>query len=63
MNPNDLTTYEGVRSQKISTAIAACRGYIMRERLIDAGRQAIERGLERRENVERVLASLDDDVE
>lgn len=61
MNPDDITTYDGVRAQKISTAIEACRGHIMRERLVDAGHQAIERGLERRESIERVLAGLEED--
>jgi predicted transcriptional regulator of viral defense system len=61
MRPEDLTTYDGVRAQKISKAIEECRGHVMTERLLDAGRQAIDRGLERRESIERVLSRLETD--
>jgi predicted transcriptional regulator of viral defense system len=40
-----ITSYEGIRSQKIPDAILACRRSVMRGRLIDAVNDARERGL------------------
>ncbi len=61
MRPDEITTYDGVPSKKISRAIEECRGRVMRDRLAAAGREAIDRGLERRSDIERALATLGDD--
>ena len=42
----DRTTYyEGIRSQRVADALRECRHTVMRERLVDATRQAKQEGL------------------
>ncbi len=55
MDPQAITRYEGIPSQRIDHAIAASRSYVMRERLLDAARQALERGLARKDDLEAAL--------
>ena len=56
--PDDLTTYEGIPTTTLARAIRDARGVVMRDRLIAAAREAAERGLLRRREVDEVLAEL-----
>jgi predicted transcriptional regulator of viral defense system len=55
----DLTVYEGIPSATVARALLDCRGIVMPERLIDAGREAADRGLIRRSETSRVMAALE----
>ncbi len=55
----DLTVYEGIPSATVARALLDCRELVMRERLIDATRDATRRGLLRRRESDGVLAELE----
>ena len=61
LDANELTTYEGVASAKVSRALLDCVGLVMRDRLMDAVAEATTRGLlhqiEARHVVEQLGAS------
>ena len=59
VKPEDLTEYEGIPATTIATAIRDARGLIMRERLLDAAREAMRRGLMLRREGEQVINELE----
>lgn len=58
VEPEQLTLYEGIPATTIGRALLDAKGLVMRERLVDAARDAIARGLLLRREGERVLAQL-----
>lgn len=59
LESTDLTVYEGIPSATVARALVDCRGIVMPERLVDAGREAAARGLLRRSEASRVIATLE----
>jgi predicted transcriptional regulator of viral defense system len=55
----DLTTFEGIPTATVQRALLDCRGIVMRERLLDAAREAARRGLLRRRDADHVIATLE----
>jgi predicted transcriptional regulator of viral defense system len=55
----DLAVYEGIPSATVARALLDCRGIVMPDRLVDAGREAAARGLLRRSEASRVMAALE----
>jgi predicted transcriptional regulator of viral defense system len=58
LDPHDLTVYEGIPSATVARALIDCRMLVMGERLAVAAREAVQRGLIPRRDVERVFAEL-----
>jgi len=58
LEPNELTEYEGIPTATLARALLDCRGLIMHDRLVEAGREASRRGLLTRRESQRVLAEL-----
>jgi predicted transcriptional regulator of viral defense system len=58
--PGDLTIYEGVPSATLTRAVIDCKGLVMANRLVEATRQAMRRGLIRKADADRVLAQFGD---
>ena len=58
LEPGELTAYEGIPSTTIARALLDCRGLVMRERLLDATREAARVGLLRKSETARVLTEL-----
>ncbi len=56
--PEDLTVYEGIPCTTVARALVDCIGIVMRERLIEAARDAAMRGLLRRNETARVLEQM-----
>lgn len=56
----DLTTFEGIPATTVRRALLDCRGLVMRERLLDAAREAARRGLLRRDQADRVISEIGD---
>lgn len=56
--PEKLTVYEGIPTTTIGQALLDSRGLVMRERLIDAAEEAMDRGLLRKREGEHVLSQL-----
>lgn len=54
----DLTTYEGIPTTTVRRALLDCRSIVMRERLLDATKEAARRGLLRRDEADRVIAEI-----
>jgi len=59
LEPVDLTTYEGIPSATVARALLDCRGLVMRDRLVEAGQEAVRRGLLRKSEAGRILAELE----
>ncbi len=59
IDPKDLTEYEGIPATTIARALLDARGLVMRERLLDAAREAMRRGLMLRREGERVIGELE----
>ena len=59
LESTDLTVYEGIPSATVARALLDCRGIVMPDRLVDAGREAAARGLLRRSEASRVMATLE----
>lgn len=57
--PEDLTIYEGIPTTTVARALLDARGTVMTERLVDATREARERGLLLRREADRVFAALE----
>lgn len=57
----DRTVFEGIPTTTIARAILDCIGIVMPDRLLDAAKDADERGLLRRRDRERVFAALGGD--
>jgi predicted transcriptional regulator of viral defense system len=55
----DLTEYEGIPATTVARALLDARGLVMRERLLDAAREAVRRGLLLRREGERVINELE----
>ena len=45
MGPKDITVYEGIPSATVERALIDCKDTIMRERLVEATKEAARRGL------------------
>jgi GNAT superfamily N-acetyltransferase len=58
VDPDDLTIYEGIPSTTVARALLDCRGRVMPERLRDGLRDARDRGLVSRREVEMVKRGL-----
>ena len=58
INPEDLTVYEGIPATTIARALRDARGLLMTERLLDAAREAMRRGLLLRPEGEQVIRDL-----
>lgn len=58
LDADDLTSYEGIPSATVARALLDCIGLVMRDRLMDAAREAAERGLLHRTEAERVITQL-----
>lgn len=58
LDPADLTVYGGIPSATVARALLDCRGIVMGERLLEAARDAQQRGLLTRRDAPRVLAEL-----
>lgn len=56
---DEVTTYEGIPSQSIPSAIRSCKATMMPERLADAARSARERGLIRAKEEKSLLEELE----
>lgn len=56
----DLTTFEGIPTTTVRRALLDCRDLVMRERLLDAAREAARRGLLRRDQADRVIGEIGD---
>jgi len=56
----DRTTFEGIPTTTVRRALLDCRGLVMRERLVDAAREAARRGLLRRTELASVLDEIGD---
>ena len=56
--PGDLTMYEGIPSTTVAKALLDCRRTVMRERLELAVERAVERGLLRRSERERLRKAI-----
>ncbi len=54
----ERTMYEGIPSQSVYDALVACKGCVMSERLLDAARDAKERGLVRSDEYVRLRREL-----
>ncbi|WP_165248118.1 type IV toxin-antitoxin system AbiEi family antitoxin domain-containing protein [Adlercreutzia sp. ZJ141] len=54
----EQTIYEGIPSQSVYDALVACKGRVMPERLLDAARDAKERGLVRDDEYRRLRKEL-----
>lgn len=54
----DLTVYEAIPCTTVARALADCVGIVMTDRLLAAAHEAAERGLLRRDETARVLATL-----
>ena len=59
VDQEDLTEYEGIPATTVARALLDCRGIVLRERLLDAAREALKRGLMVRRDGERVTAALE----
>ena len=57
---DEVTSYEGIPSQSIPSAIRSCRKTMMPGRLADAARNARERGLIRAKEEESLLEELEE---
>jgi len=57
----DLTEYEGIRSTTVAQALLDCRGLVMRERLLEALREATKKGLVTRSEAASTRAALRND--
>lgn len=55
----DLTISEGIPTTTVRRALLDCRDLVMRERLLDATREAARRGLLRRDQADGVIAEID----
>ena len=55
----ELTIYEGIPATTLACALLDARGVVMRDRLIEATREAAARGLLGRRDVNTVLTQLD----
>lgn len=60
LEPGELTEVEGIPATTLARALLDARGLVMRERLIDAAREAVRRGLLLRVEGERVVGELED---
>lgn len=56
--PEDLEIQEGIPCTTVARALTDCIGTVMSDRLVAAAEEAAERGLLRRKERERVLATL-----
>jgi predicted transcriptional regulator of viral defense system len=56
----DLTVFEGIPATTVRRALIDCRGLVMRERLLDAAREAARRGLLGRGEADRVITEIGD---
>ncbi|MDQ3691237.1 MAG: type IV toxin-antitoxin system AbiEi family antitoxin domain-containing protein [Chloroflexota bacterium] len=59
IDPEDLTEYEGIPATTVAKAIHDARGVIMRDRLVEAAREAMQRGLMLRQEGNRVIGELE----
>ncbi len=57
--PGDRTVFEGIPTTTIARALLDARGAVMRERLVDAAREAMRRGLLLRREGEQVIRDLE----
>lgn len=57
--PADLTNYEGIPSTTVARALVDSRQRVMRDRLIEAAREAARRGLISQRDTDRVLAEIE----
>jgi predicted transcriptional regulator of viral defense system len=60
LDKEDLTTFEGIPTTTVRRALLDCRDLVMRERLLDAAREAARRGLLRRDQADGVIAEIGD---
>ena len=58
VDPEDLTEYEGIPTTTVAKAINDARDVIMRDRLVEAAREAVRRGLMLRREGEQVIDDL-----
>lgn len=56
--PEDLAVYEAIPCTTVARALVDCIGIVMTDRLLDAARDAADRGLLRRAEVDQVFAKL-----
>jgi predicted transcriptional regulator of viral defense system len=55
----EQTTYEGIPAMTVAEAIRDCRGLLMPERLVDAVREAVQAGLLRKTEANRLVEELE----
>lgn len=58
VDPEDLTEHEGIPMTTVAKAITDARDVIMRDRLVEAAREAVQRGLMLRQEGEQVIDDL-----
>lgn len=58
LGPEELTEYEGIPSTTVTRALMDCRSMVMKDRLIEATRDALKRGLVRKRDAQRILGVL-----
>ena len=58
-DPRDLTVFEGIPTTTVARALLDARGLIMTERLLEAAKQAMRRGLLLRREGEQVIGTLE----
>jgi predicted transcriptional regulator of viral defense system len=58
--PEDRTVFEGIPTTTVARALLDARGLVMRERLIEAAREAVRRGLLLRQEGDRVILELEE---
>ncbi len=59
VDPKDLTVFEGIPTTTVARALLDCRGLIMTDRLLDAARDAMRRGLLLRREGAKVIHDLE----
>jgi predicted transcriptional regulator of viral defense system len=59
VHPGDRTVYEGIPTTTVARALLDARGTVMTERLVDAAREAMRRGLLLRREGEQVIHELE----
>jgi hypothetical protein len=59
VDPRDLTVFEGIPTTTVARALLDARGLIMTDRLIEAAKEAMRRGLLLRREGEQVIGTLE----
>ena len=60
VDAREITTYEGIPATTIARALIDSRGLVMNERLIEAAKEALERGLLLNRDFKNVMAKLEE---